>query len=164
MTSLFGHFLPKNDQMTQNNYLYSNKQNVPVFWESYLSFSNIHLLSNCQYPASVWSGRGHCITTTRLGQVLVPGQHRSYFRTPDRHLTKLRLWRPFKRGIIELNNAILFSPAGCCHWSEAVQAGSLVQCVLAVMLRPGDDRMFVFTNKYTTGDQEPLGTASREWK
>ena len=29
MTSLFGHFLPKNDQMTQNNALYSNKQNVP---------------------------------------------------------------------------------------------------------------------------------------
>ena len=49
--------------------------------------------------SSVWSGRGHCITTTRLGQVQVPGQHRSYFRTPDRHLTKkLRLWRPLKRG------------------------------------------------------------------
>ena len=30
MTSLFGHFLPKNDQMTQNNALYSNKQNVPL--------------------------------------------------------------------------------------------------------------------------------------
>ena len=30
MTSLFGHFLPKNDQMTQNNALYSNKQNVPA--------------------------------------------------------------------------------------------------------------------------------------
>ena len=30
MTSLFGHFLPKNDQMTQNNALYSNKQNVPI--------------------------------------------------------------------------------------------------------------------------------------
>ena len=30
MTSLFGHFLPKNDQMTQNNALYSNKQNVPT--------------------------------------------------------------------------------------------------------------------------------------
>ena len=23
-----------------------------VFWESYLSFSNIHLLSNCRYPES----------------------------------------------------------------------------------------------------------------
>ena len=23
-----------------------------LFWESYLSFSNIHLLSNCQYPES----------------------------------------------------------------------------------------------------------------
>ena len=29
MTSLFSHFLPKNDQMTQINALYSNKQNVP---------------------------------------------------------------------------------------------------------------------------------------
>ena len=30
MTSLFGHFLPKIDQMTQNSALYSNKQNVPI--------------------------------------------------------------------------------------------------------------------------------------
>ena len=63
----------------------------------------------------------------------------------------------------ELNDAIPFSPAGCCHWSEAVQAGSLVQCVLAVMLRPGDDRMFVFTNKYTTGDQEPAENRNRKY-
>ena len=29
LANIFGHFLPKNDQMTQNNALYSNKQNVP---------------------------------------------------------------------------------------------------------------------------------------
>ena len=119
--------------------------------------------------SSVWSGRGHCITTSRLGQ--------SWSQANTGHTSGLqtgisqRSWgfEDLSKGdkvitplCFELNDAILFSPAGCCHWSEAVQAGSLVQCVLAVMLRPGDDRMFVFTNKYTTGDQEPLGPASRE--
>ena len=45
MTSLFGHFLPKNDQMTQNNALYYNKQNVPDAWVIYQrSGINVDLL------------------------------------------------------------------------------------------------------------------------
>ena len=48
MTSLFGHFLPKNDQMTQNNALYSNKQNVP-------NTSNSRTRTHKNWPSIDWS-------------------------------------------------------------------------------------------------------------
>ena len=48
----------------------------------------------------VWSSRGHCITTTRLGQVLVPDHHRSYLKSQDAEIETLKTFkkRPNGRG------------------------------------------------------------------
>ena len=65
-----------------------------LFWKSYLSFSNIHLLSNCRYPES-----GLAEDTASPP----PDWARSWSQantglTYSLKTKKLKLWRPFKRG------------------------------------------------------------------
>ena len=89
-----------------------------LFWESYLLIFKYSFTEQLSV-SRVWSSRGHCITTTRLGQVLVPDQHRSYLQTPENHFTKkLRLWEGDKGDKVltplcfQLNDAYSILP-GC---------------------------------------------------
>ena len=69
-----------------------------LFWESYLSFSNIHLLSNCQYPASGgWPRTLHHHRQIGPGpgprptQVLLTDSRKSFYK-------EVEALKPFKRG------------------------------------------------------------------
>ena len=63
-----------------------------LFWESYLLIFKYSFTEQLSV-SRVWSSRGHCITTARLGQVLVPDQHRSYLQSQDAEIETLKTFQ-----------------------------------------------------------------------
>ena len=78
MTSLFGHFLPKNDQMTQNNALYPNKQNVPLEPVEYGIWNTLRSNNTKQYEyhlVCLSSNRSNCSLLCELYDHREPSWH-----------------------------------------------------------------------------------------